>query len=232
MREAKLGNSSSIFVHDKGEFISDFIFDSCSYFEEDSLRYFSEKYRPRVIVDVGANIGNHSKFFIEEFDCKVLAFEPCKRNFNLLKKNASKGCLINAALGDHNSVSELITYDSCLGNNTIKDSWERVPSWGKGINKELVSVLMLDNFHLPYVSMIKIDVEGFELRVLKGATNFLKISYPIIWIELHPDENLLKHNFEYSRNDIISFLGANGYKLAERDRYGNHIFVYAKIGHS
>lgn len=224
MREAELVTGKTIKLHDAGEFISDNIYASKRYFEMDSLVHIAKTCRPNSVVDIGANLGNHSMFFSRELGIETYAFEPCRRNFELLKVNAPSAKSFNLALSDEIGTSVLATFESCLGNNTLHSLWDKVPAWGDGIKEEVVSVVRLDQFHIPEIDLIKIDVEGAELRVLMGATCLLERQAPILCIELHKDENLRRAGFEYSRSDIFAFLGNYGYSLVEEDRYGNHIF--------
>ena len=91
------------------------------------------------------------------------AFEPCKRNFELLKENAPSAVSFSVALSDEVGASVLATLESCLGNNTLRNLWDEVPEWGQGMKEEVVSVTRLDQFHIPNVDLVKIDVEGTEL---------------------------------------------------------------------
>ena len=65
------------------------------------------------------------------------------------------------------------------------------------------SVTTLDSFNLDNISFIKIDVEGYELKLLKGAFNTIEKNKPVIFIEKKKNYNDLK-NFLYELNyDII-----------------------------
>ena len=225
MRSVTLKHGSKIFVHDKGEYIGDFIFFNKEYFEQKALIFFAKNFLLSNLIDIGANLGNHSKFFIDELGLDVYAFEPCKRNFDLLKVNAPKAVCFNLALSNKPGFSKLITYDSCLGNNTLQNIWTHKPEWGEGMSEEEVAVTTLDHFHFSSIDAIKIDVEGSELRVLQGAMATIKLHSPIIWIELHKDEALETGGFEYRRSDVFSLLKSLGYYLYSADNAGNHIFL-------
>ena len=65
------------------------------------------------------------------------------------------------------------------------------------------NVTTLDSFNLKNISFIKIDVEGYELNLLKGAFNTIEKNKPLIFIEKKKDYDDLK-NFLYDLNyDII-----------------------------
>jgi hypothetical protein len=82
-------------------------------------------------------------------------------------------------------------------------------------------------------SVLKIDVEGFELDVLAGAERCLRVHRPKIWLELHP--NILAEQGS-SWEEALEFLKARGYepicfkdhKLPERD-LGFHVWAEWQI---
>ena len=219
----KLLDGSQFYLYDQGEFISDVIWQTGDYFESASLRKWQSKYDTSAYVDIGANIGNHARFFSQK-GSSVYAFEPSQQNYQILFLNCPSHHLYKVALSDTNGLAELVTYESCKGNNTISELWNQVPQWGAGIQTEQVIMARLDDFNIPRITFMKIDVEGSELRVLKGATNTLRIHRPVVAVEIHTDELLEKGNFEYRRKDIVNLMRCMDYKLMDCDAYGNHIF--------
>jgi len=65
------------------------------------------------------------------------------------------------------------------------------------------------------VDLVKLDVEGSELNVLKGMKNTLQSQHPKILIEIHPQQ--LK-SFGFSPSDVIEFLSKFGYKIEPVDK--------------
>ena len=88
----------------------------------------------------------------------------------------------------------------------------RIAPAGSGATR-MVEVVRLDDFslarELPRVDLIKIDVEGYELNVLRGAMDLLKKHRPILFVELD-DNNLIDQGD--SALTLIRFLGEVGYK--------------------
>lgn len=74
-----------LFLHPIGEFVSDEIRKCKKYYELDLLIYIKNNYNCDRFCDIGANIGNHSSFF-SKLGSVGWAFEPSKKNFELLKK--------------------------------------------------------------------------------------------------------------------------------------------------
>ena len=165
------------------------IVNTSNFFERDIL-YSLLKYLPKnaTVLDVGANIGNHSVFFATIGGAKrVIAFEPIPESFRMLKKNIKINkiddivTVFNLGLGSYNSDGEIdFMASDNIGGTSIKASETK--------NKYTVSIVALDQFKLDIkkLDFIKIDVEGFEIEALKGMKNIIKKYKPIIFIESFP----------------------------------------------
>ena len=213
-------------LHPKGEFISDNIRNSQTYYELQLLHYLRANTDFTVVIDIGANIGNHSKFF-SEFGGVVYSIEPIKKNFELLQKNAPEAIVFNVAVGDAAGVSEFVTYESCLGNSYSIDAFNgRIKDWGTNIKKEMVEVVEIDSLALKTPTLVKLDVEGFELRALRGARELLtKSNKTKICIEIHREEDLTNSGFEYSHKDIKDQLKEFGFNHYEKINATNYLFI-------
>ena len=101
-----LGDNTSILIHDKNEIVSDSMVQSNNFFEIEFLDYIAKNYnKQNEVIDIGANIGNHSLFFAKFLDVKkVHSFEPCLPNLSLLRKNmnnfSDKSQIYNIALSN------------------------------------------------------------------------------------------------------------------------------------
>jgi FkbM family methyltransferase len=135
------------------------------------------------VVDVGANIGYYVLLFRKGIgpDGKVVAIEPSPENLPELLLNVERNSL------DKNV--EII--EAAVGATTGSVGLQR------GINSGLTSdnhaayvvrLDTLDNLIRGRVDFIKIDVEGFESFVLKGATRIISECRPILFVEIHPVE--------------------------------------------
>ena len=141
------------------------------------------------IIDVGANIGYNTLMFSDYGP--VVSFEPVFHEIvSLNVKNNSLRYpvqVIPCALSDEKSVSEihipphgrqsetLINY----GGTTFNPDDDLK---GEGVN---VACERLDDIYTGIPSIIKIDVEGHELQVLKGATDTIKKHKPALLVEIH-----------------------------------------------
>jgi len=158
-------------------------------FEIPMTRMFSTLIRPDFqILDVGANIGCTSLLF-GDLGQQVVAFEPLPRTFELLEKNITRSTKNNIralpfALGDEDGEVEMYFLDENRSMAFILDRTSRDdrPS-------AVIQVKRLDNLFpeiaLDRLDFMKIDVEGYELRVLKGAEKIISKYRPIVQMEFN-----------------------------------------------
>ena len=148
----------------------------------------------RTVLDIGAWCGTWSKL-MEPYAKKVIAFEPDRIHFECLQKN----CTINCIPG-REAVGNEVKNVSLTKNDFTQQ--KRVTGEGD------ISMVRIDDFDYQDVDLIKIDVEGYELEVLKGAQNTLqKIEY--LMIELNGNTE----KYGSSNKECIDFILAQGFKL-------------------
>lgn len=134
-----------------------------------------------VLFDVGANIGKYSKMLFKEFPCSdIYAFEPNSNTFALLSQDLKGSVeLVNAGLGSEEKVKQIYTYsDSTTSSHAsvYKEVFE-VFHRAEGIISMDFTMTTLDKFcadrEIKRIDFIKIDTEGNELDVLRGAARML-----------------------------------------------------------
>tara|TARA_A100001015_G_scaffold310624_1_gene412377 strand:+ start:756 stop:1421 length:666 start_codon:yes stop_codon:yes gene_type:complete len=201
----------------KGYFLPDDDFEFTSYFEKfdhyqkqqrDYSYQFLEKFA--LAIDIGANFGLWAKDLSLKFN-QTICFEPNYKCIPYLVKNtdANKTIIHQVALGDKNEIQHLFS-PKALGTSSFINktrigftkSGEKI--WGafnESIEKIETEVKRLDDFNLVKVDYIKIDVQGFEENVLKGATNTLRNNNAVLCIE-----NDVKDN-QFSINNFLTELG-------------------------
>ena len=133
----------------------------------------------RLAIDLGANVGLFSHDFARHFD-KVMAFEPCALNFECLEQNvpANVECL-RFAVRDEPGHVQLVTTPLNCGGNFIED----IPEGLENGSVETVEVKRLDDFDIPFLGLLKIDIQGYEEAALKGAIETLRRTRPVVLIE-------------------------------------------------
>ncbi|HPQ46797.1 MAG TPA: FkbM family methyltransferase [Clostridia bacterium] len=132
---------------------------------------------PCTIFDVGANVGDWSLAAARIFpESMIFSFEMCPETFNTLKENTSgidKINCINAALSDCNIKEFEI---SCLGGNYGRNSIGFPPE-GQLV-QSVIPMMTGDTYcsenSIGNIDFLKVDVEGHELKVLKGFKDMLR----------------------------------------------------------
>lgn len=132
---------------------------------------------PGICLDIGANFGVMTQA-LEKSGFECVAFEPQPYVFKILEKNVSK--CYNCGLGEISGtfkMPKIFDGDRAnYGGNGIVDN--------AGLNLTIdVQVYTLDKFDFPQVKFMKIDVEGFEEKVLRGGSTTIKRCKPIMYIE-------------------------------------------------
>lgn len=163
-----------------GDHIGDAIRTSGAPYERDLLRALAPFVSPQsVVVDVGANIGNHSLYFAITRGAIVHAFEPNPDSRHYLRENLDanrvKHVVIHSeALSDEPGTASLVESDD-LGTVSLA----RDPAGA-------VRVARLDDFRFPpelRIAVLKVDVEGCEAAILEGADRTLAVHRPLIAVE-------------------------------------------------
>jgi FkbM family methyltransferase len=144
--------------------------------------------KPKVIYDVGANIGVHATAFASAKGSHVHCFEPNPLNYNMLKLN-TKG-LDNVTL--HKAAATNVA-----GDILIQTFDPEVPgNYGEVlINKESgvsAKAVRLDDVDIPAPNLIKIDAEGSELGVIQGCLAKIKKNLPLVYYEAQESPHLDK----------------------------------------
>lgn len=134
-----------------------------------ALTFLLEKHR-RIAVDVGAHVGLWSRWLVKRFDF-VHAFEPVPEYADIFEMNVpGNRWLHRFALGEAEGTVGIRQYPDNTGQAHIS---------GEGT----LPMRTLDSFELKAVDFLKVDVEGYELQVLKGARETLLRCKPLLVIE-------------------------------------------------
>ncbi|MEH3147790.1 MAG: FkbM family methyltransferase [Methylobacterium frigidaeris] len=136
-------------------------------------------------IDVGANVGIFSRDFATRFK-KVVAIEPLRDNVECLSKNVPSNVeVLSFAAGDREGRCDIVLTNKTLGNAHIADTsgTGQGQTDTKNQNTESVDIRTIDSLNLESVGLIKIDVQGAELMVLRGAVETIKRCRPVLMIE-------------------------------------------------
>jgi FkbM family methyltransferase len=139
-------------------------------------------FRPRIIFDVGANIGQKSLCMSKMWpDANIHAFEPVAKTFQALCQNVAKKQKIrpwNLAVSDSIGTAEIF-----LDEHYSELSSMNKPSGGRS---ERINITTLDAFRADHavsqVDLMKIDTEGHEESVLRGARGMFEQNPPSLCV--------------------------------------------------
>ncbi|HUC02046.1 MAG TPA: FkbM family methyltransferase [Candidatus Paceibacterota bacterium] len=123
------------------------------------------------IVDAGANIGAFSIFAaVTHPESTIYSFEPTPSTFEMLKENTKHYPnikIFNCGLGERNMSASIVKVPENCGQNHIGDGGEPC------------EIKTIDSFDIP-MDFLKIDSEGYEANILRGATETIKKHRPIV----------------------------------------------------
>jgi FkbM family methyltransferase len=193
-------------------------------FEDVFLREVYFPYKPRkedVVFDVGAHMG----FFAVKTAKKVkevVAFEPDPRNYSFLLKNVKENCLGNVTT---------LNYAVGIENNTLflKRSYGQGRTSVTNINTgHKVTVRSIDSIASTLglkPSVIKIDTEGFEVPILKGAEKIIDRDKPKLLIA--------SYHYPSEAQEVINHLSARNYLCYRYDipytlQMNKEAYIYAE----
>ena len=127
-----------------------------------------------ILFDVGANIGDYSNFALtQKKNLLIHCFEPVNGTYDILLKNTSNNGIIynKIALSDAIGESKIYIYGELYGTNSLDFHSGLVTE--KAHVEEVIKLSTLDEYvsanKVPYISFLKIDTEGHEVKVLQGS---------------------------------------------------------------
>lgn len=182
--------------------------------EKAHAEFISRLKKSSIVIDVGANIGSITLRLAQK--CQkgfVYSFEPDEVNYKKLIDNISLNDFDNIkplkyGVGERESTKYLETLD------TFNKGKNRVLDISESEDSAKIKLISLDDFaqkeNLIKIDAIKIDVEGYEYRVLLGARELIRRDRPLLLLELD-DVHLKKYNATIK--DIFKFLKAHHYTI-------------------
>lgn len=175
-----------------------------------------------LFIDVGANYGWFTLLAKSAGARKVLSFEPNPHIFELLIATVAingmdPSCSYNMALGDVIELGRLLCNKIHPGSSTLLgDTGNRVDVHTDKLDNILIQVFDKEPDLRKAPAVVKIDVEGFEPKVVHGGQQLFSRREPAVtaFVEHHPDPNN-----EYGFLDMLDFFESNGYVLGLVDHW-------------
>jgi FkbM family methyltransferase len=183
---------------------------------ERKVSLFLSKLKGEIFIDIGAEYGHYSLMLSGNFK-KVLAFEPSPKAFPHLVNNirilkAKNILALKCAISDKDGISSFYIATKRGYSSLIRRNGIEIEKVVKCRTFTLLTILRL--LHLSKVDLVKVDVEGAEYMVLKGAEPVVeKIKSWVVEI----------HDISIER-DVIKYFLSHGYRVVKLDY--NHIFAF------
>ena len=184
--------------------------------------FFPEELKPKVIFDIGGNIGITSIYLASVFPgALIYTFEPLKENFELLKKNTTQFSnieIFNFGLGAENGSFKLYLSDDKENYGGVSFYSEVEGNLSEPFTecevKNINDVIQENN--ISSVDLIKIDTEGAEYDILTSMKDeFLKKTS---WItgELHGNRDF----------ELLNYLNNLGFSISLNKKIDNRLFMF------
>lgn len=201
----------------EGDYVFEVLKNQNTFYENHIL----EKWLPyikdsKVILDIGANLGNHSLFWAKNTKYhEIYSFEPYAVNYERLVNNIANNAFknvfpINYGVGAYKGYSSILNFSEDNYGATAFDT--KISDSGD------IEIIDIDSFafehELNQIDFVKIDTEGFEESVLSGMKQTIELCHPDIWIEVS----------EKSFHHVIDALLPKGYVMADVEGF-NILFL-------
>ena len=175
--------------------------------------------RFRTCIDIGSNNACNAIHYAERFDT-VECFEPTllaqQLWHNTVKDNAVTNVTLHTeALAERAGVTEIITHERNGGHNHLShyDKNPRAKRERLGRQTQTVTTRTLDSYGFTDVDFVKIDVEGYELFVIKGAEQTIQRERPLFQMEIVANQC---RKFDYRAEDLIEHMRARDYRVCSK----------------
>lgn len=205
------------------------------------IQLYHSFYPVKCFLDIGANFGYHTLTtarLIQSSDGIVHAFEPQIQNFALLEENVNDNQIKNVhvynyACGNKKEkvkIPIIHTFQSTKENAFNINMGDFTPNYNINENDEssydIVDTILLDDFNFENVDLVKIDVQGWEKKVLQGMEKIMEKSKPVIIIEI---EEIQLNKVNITSKDLFDYIREKGYYiflLDNPDYAGDHVCVH------
>mgnify|MGYP001265770613 CR=1 FL=1 len=181
-----------------------------------------------IVIDVGANFGQMSILWSKcKLNVEVHSFEASNYVFGILEKNIkiNKANVkpFNNLVGNESNENLLIEKTNLnqfttYGSNQIKKVKDK-----NFLNTEKVKAIKIDELSFEKkISVMKVDVQGYDLEVLRGAKETIKANKMPIVFEYEKD---FEKDFNFDFKDFKKFIEEINYKIASKIDESNYLIV-------
>lgn len=155
--------------------------------------FLHQKRGKLIMIDVGANIGDTVSLITDEVDGSFLCIEPSEKYFQLLKLNTQN---IKNVVCEQVAVSDLNDYEvaektltEIKGTAYLGEKKSSLPDVIQ--SKTITTVTTIDELIVKHpefsqTNLLKIDTDGYDIKVLKSAASLLTKNQPVLFVEFSP----------------------------------------------
>jgi FkbM family methyltransferase len=195
------GRLITLVAHEKDP-ITRAVQQSGTFYEWQMLKALDEYICPEdLVLDVGADIGNHSVYFAAVHSARVIAYEAVPATANILQRNIEYNFLDDKVRIRRVGLGNMRTSSRSRGRDT--DS-RKAEAFMPGSGEIVVTTLDMEGIR-DRVSLIRVDVEGMDIDVLRGAVGLITRNRPVI---------VCKAADQTSLDSLIEFTVDIGYTFA------------------
>lgn len=167
---------------------------------EFTVKYFLAGSNTNICLDIGGNVGQMA-IGLSRYFGKVYTFEPAKPLYDCLVKNLTQFSApnvkaYNVGLSDQKAVIPYkLKFDRCgtsrfMSDEEIAADYHKKPTDLYEFYE--IPVRTLDSYGFTKVDLMKLDVEGWEAHVLRGAVKTIETARPVIVAEWKDDISILE----------------------------------------
>jgi FkbM family methyltransferase len=184
-----------------------------------------KKYPGAVAIDIGANVGDTVAVIRKESSLPVICVEGNGLYLNYLEENIRPFAEVEIApfyVGDENAAKLKVITEQGTAKLVSTET-------GEALGFKPLSAIYEESSFSVRVGLIKVDTDGFDLKILLGSRGFLKQHQPVLFFEYDP--HLFDPNDMQQYERLFHMLGEIGYQsVLEFDNFGNFCSEIS-IGH-
>ena len=203
-------------------------------------KYLSNK-KIKLCFDIGANIGDYSKFLLENTESNVISFEPLPFVFKNLSLNlanfSDRVVLVNSGVGVRNETRPIYYNKNNSAHASFSNEVKQI-DYLSNCDSLIIKIVSLDDYcrknEISEIDFIKIDTEGFEKEVFDGAKNTFEIIKPkFIQIEFNWHQLFRLTTLHYFAEKLPDYnvyqLTNNGMRKVDSKNPMSNIYLFSNF---
>jgi FkbM family methyltransferase len=169
------------------------------------------------VIHVGAHYGEEHQTYKKLGINDITYFEPIPKTYKVLEERVKDATLYNFGLGDEEKEVEMFVEDlDKYGCSSILEPTSNYKGYATFTVQKNIKIKKLDSFNLNNANFLNIDVQGYELNVLKGGKDTLNhIDYVLCEVHRITPNKKLDYIGAPLIDDITKFLSHYGFELKD-----------------